>query len=513
MLSPLRNNTARVQTSITSSVPAPVGGWDAKNGLASMPQENAIRLDNVFPDLTEVRLRRGFQEYATGIGSGDVESLMEYSGPGGSQFFAAGNNAIYDISGAGAASSAVTGLSSTRFQHTMFSTSGGNFLWICNGVDDPRYFDGTSWSTPSLTGVPPGSIAGVAAHQRRLFFALNDSLKFGYLPLLSIAGGVSEFDLAPIFDKGGFLQAIGSWTRDGGAGMDDVACFITSEGQVAVFSGSDPGSFADWALTGVFNIGKPLGRRCVFKVGSELVVITEDGYVPLSAILPIERVNIQGQALSDRIRNAVKEAAQAHGANFGWQCIFYPKGSYALFNVPVSSTTAQQHVVNTQTGAWCRFTGQHARCWGLYRGDLYFGGTDGRVMKADAGVSDDGTAIAGAVKPAFNYFGRRSGLKRFRMMRPLIESNGSIPVATNWNVDFEDVAPTSVPTAPEVTGALWDSAQWDVDVWAPGKQLVNPWISINGIGYAGTPSIAIMTSTLTFALKAFDVMYEAGGVM
>jgi hypothetical protein len=43
---------------------------------------------------------------------------------------------------------------------------------------------------------------------------------------------------------------------------DDYAAFITSEGQVAVYSGADPASSTTWSLVGVFDIGAPIGRRC-----------------------------------------------------------------------------------------------------------------------------------------------------------------------------------------------------------------------------------------------------------
>lgn len=518
MLAPLRNNRQRVATSTVRSVPAPVGGWDAKHSLADMPEDRAIILDNVFPNLSDVELRNGFEEYATGIGSGDVETLMEWSGPASSEFFAAGNNAVYDVSSSGAVGAAeFSSLTSTRFQHTMFSTSGGNFLWICNGADTPRYYNGSTWTTTTLTGsgFTEDDTVNVMAHQRRLYLAFLNSLEFGYLATVSVDGAVSTFNLAPIFSKGGYLMAMGSWTRDGGAGVDDIACFITSEGQVALYTGSDPGTADDWSLVGVFNIGKPIGRRCVFKVGADLVVITEDGYVPLSAILPIERVNVQGAALSDNIRNAATEAARLYGTLFGWQCVFYPKGSYALFNVPINATTSYQHVVNTQTGAWCRFTGQNALCWRIYGGNLYFGTTDGKVMKADTGADDNSSDIAGHIKPAFNYLGSRGSLKRFKEMRPLIESNGSIPVQIDWNVDYGNLAPTSVPTAPAITGAVWDTSLWDTGTWAASDTLAAPWLGIDGIGRCGTPNIRVSTSTLSFKLIAYDVLFEraAGGAL
>src|SRR3546814_11110940 len=59
---------------------------------------------------------------------------------------------------------------------------------------------------------------------------------------------------------------------------------------------------------------------------------------------------------------------------------------------------------------------------------LYFGGTDGRVMKADTGAADDDANIEADGKTSFQYFGGRGNLKRFTMLRPIIATDGDLPV-------------------------------------------------------------------------------------
>jgi hypothetical protein len=52
-------------------------------------------------------------------------------------------------------------------------------------------------------------------------------------------------------------MAIASWTRDGGSGMDDVLAIITSNGEVLIYSGTDPeGSRRRGAKVGLFSIPK-----------------------------------------------------------------------------------------------------------------------------------------------------------------------------------------------------------------------------------------------------------------
>jgi hypothetical protein len=63
-------------------------------------------------------------------------------------------------------------------------------------------------------------------------------------------------------------------TRDGGSGPDDFFVAIGEHGTVVVYQGSDPG--ADFSLVGKYQIGKPLGKDCTVKYGSQLFVLCED---------------------------------------------------------------------------------------------------------------------------------------------------------------------------------------------------------------------------------------------
>ncbi len=515
MLAPLMNNAQKAAVSKSKSIQAPVKGWNAKDALADMTSGYAVALENYFPRESDVILRNGHSVHATGVGSGAVNTVMEYAGPTVQKLFAASDTVIYDATSAGAASSSVTGLTNGKWQHTMFSTSGGNFLFIVNGADAPRYFDGSSWTTPSLTGVTATTIVGVTSHQRRLFFTFNNSTSFGYLAVTSVAGAVSTFDLGSLMKKGGYLVACGSWTRDGGDGSsDDIFAAITSEGEVILYSGNDPGTASTWSLIGRFDIGRPLGRRCMFKVGADLVVLTQDGAVPLSQVLGTDRVQVQTKATSGNIQNAWIAAARTYGANFGWQCLLYPQGQYALFNVPITSSKAHQYVVNSETGAWCKFTGQNFASWTLYDGNLYGGAqAGGKVFLADDGASDNTANIEGLIKPAFDYFGRRGIRKLFTMCRPLFRANGPLAIAIDLNVDFSDLTPTSVPTSPAIDAALWDTALWDTATWSDEDAVLAPPITVYGIGDCAAPVIRCSTNSIGNRLSAFDMVWQEGGFL
>jgi hypothetical protein len=364
-----------------------------------------------------------------------------------------------------------------------------------------------------LSGVTATDIVNVTAHQRRLFFVFNDSLVFGYLPVVSVAGTVATFDIGGLCKKGGYLQAIGSWTRDGGSGPDDLFVAITSEGECIIYSGNDPSKADAWSLAGVFNIGKPIGRRCLEKSGSDLTVITQDGAISLSAFLPIDQVAASGQAISTNIQNEFLASTRAYSTIFGWQSILYPQGSYSLFNIPLSSTESVQYVVNSQTGAWCKFTGQNAACWSLYNGDLYFGAQDGGVIyKADTGTSDNAADIDWKIRPAFSYYGSRGNKKIFSLCRPHFISSGVPSFAIDLNLDFSDINPTNIPTPSETASALWDVSKWDESYWAE-EVTSAAWTTVFGMGECASPTIRGGTKTISISFTAYDMIWQQGGAL
>tara|TARA_R110000787_G_scaffold25275_4_gene71093 strand:- start:6336 stop:7877 length:1542 start_codon:yes stop_codon:yes gene_type:complete len=513
MLQPLANNSRKGRVSTSTSIGAPTSGWNAKDSLSDMSPDFAITLDNMFPDLTDIALRSGFASHSTGNGTGAVETVAEWAGPTSSKLISAAGSVIYDSTAAGGSTSIATSKTNARWQTTMFTTSGGSFLYMVNGADAPIYYNGSAFVTPTLSGVTAANIIHVLAHQSRLFFVFKDSLTFGYLAVNGIAGSVATFELGGLCRKGGYLVACGSWTRDGGSGPDDIFVAVTSEGECILYSGNDPGVAANWSLVGVFSIGKPIGRRCIEKVGSDLIVTTQDGAIRLSVMLPIDRVGSQGRALSDNIQNDFIASARTYGANFGWQSLHYPQGSYALFNIPISALVAYQYIVNTQTGAWTRFVGQDAASWSLFKGDLYFGAQDGGVIyKADTGTSDAGSNITYEVKPAFNYFKARGVNKLFSMCRPHFTSNGAPAIAIDLNVDFSDITPTSIPSASSLNGGIWDTSKWDAADWTDSAT-ISDWITVYGIGDCATPTIRGAESQLTIKFSAYDMIWQVGNAL
>lgn len=508
---PSRRRTARQY-----SLPAPTGGWNARDNIAAMPPLDAVILDNWFPSTGYLQVRNGNTEFADGVGVGSVFALMAYSSGTANEFFAASETNIYDITSGGTASSVVSSMTNGQWQYVNYTTSGGSFLLAVNGADTPREYDGTNWSasTISASGLTTANLINIWVHKNRIWFVEKDTLDAWYLSTGAIAGTAVKFPLGAVFQLGGELIAGGSWSRDGGDGMDDLQVFITSNGEVAVYQGTDPASADTFALVGVFRIGRPLGYRCVEKFGADLIVVTDQGYLPLSQVLRLDPSQAEAQAISDKIRDAVSEAARSYGGNFGWQAISYPKGNWGLFNVPTSEgEQARQHVVNVLTGAWCRFTGMNAVCWEVFNDDLYFGGQNGFVYKADSGESDDGDPVNADCLQAFTDAGLPGTMKRYTMLRPLFRSDGSLGITLQFNVDYAISAPGTNPTPGTASGPVWDVALWNVSYWAgPPVPVMLP-TSVVGIGTVASARIRCSVDAQQVQYLKTDYLFEPGGFL
>jgi hypothetical protein len=218
--------------------------------------------------------------------------------------------------------------------------------------------------------------------------------------------------------------------------------------------------------------------------------------------------------LSDKISLEVSKAMQLYGDNTGWQAIFYPRGRFLLFNVPRSTSAFDQHVMNTDTQAWCKFTGWNFPVFCLYDNDLYGGGTDGKVYKCDDGYSDNGTAIVADAQTAWNFFGSSDRLKNFTMCRVIFSAVSDPAAIVSVGVDFDISVPTSaVSTSAVTSGGVWDVAIWDVDVWGGASQIVKGWQGITGLGFSASMRLRVSLTSQEVSWRSSSMVMKPAGLV
>jgi len=392
---------------------------------------------------------------------------------------------------------------------------GSNYLTLTQPVKSAGAVAFTAYSTPPVWGLAGVGMSQVWTFKDRLYFIQANSLNAFYLPVGAIGGVATVVPLAGIFHKGGQLIAGGSWSVTAVSGPYEACCFITSEGEVAIYSGSWPGDTA-WSLQGTFQISKPLGIRCLFKSGGDLLVMTEDGIVALSKVMQLDQLSLQNEALTAPIAPAWHDAVVAREGQSGWQVCTWPRESFAIINLPQATPSDRtQFVSNTRSGAWASYVGWDSQCYGLLENQLYFGTSAGVVMAGESGGSDNGAAYSVVIFPSFSTLGADDAHgKIVRMVRPNILANFNAPLQVNVNVNYDITMPPPAGVLGGASlGAAWDVAQWDVATWGAVLATFSAWLPCYGLGFTAAPILSGSISSSVqpdIRLLSTTVLFETG---
>lgn len=504
--------------------PAPIRGWILNENLATVQPAGARVLDNWLCTTTGVRVRGGSVKYATL--PAPVTSLFTYNSTS-TAFFAATASGIYTITAPADPNTPLTatisGLTSGDFTAAMFGTAGGNFLYAVNGTDSPRLYDGTTWvavtgaSSPAITGVTTSKLSHVWSYANRLFFVEGNSLTAWYLPVDSIGGAVASFSLAGVFRLGGSLLFGATWSLDSGAGLDDKCVFVSDQGEIAVYSGTNPGSAADWALQGVYQMPRPLGKNAYTQAGGDLLIATEVGMIPISAAIQSDLAAVESKAVSRAIAPYWQQQARSIGGS--WQVIKDLRRGIMYVSQPDASGVSKTALaVNLLTGAWSRCTGWDTRCLATFHGNAFFGAGDGCIYLMDSTGSD-----AGAVYTAV-YLGQAEGMgiygrqKTVRQMRAMFQSGSPIRPQLTAKANFRDDLSAPPPSPANYTADLWDAGLWDEAVWDATDSIVNEanWTAAGVTGSVIAPELQLsfgITPTPQVELVAIDVEFHVGAMV
>ena len=503
--------------------PAPMRGLVLNENEANPSAGGALVLDNWVCTTKSVRVRHGFSGHA--VLAGAVRSLFPYRSGTSDMLFATTDTAIYDASSLSetTAPTVVTGQTEGVYSTHQFGTTGGDFLYAVNGGDEAQLFDGATWiqinatSTPAFTGVDTANLQHVWSYASRLFFVEKDTLDAWYLPVDSIAGTAQRFSLAGIFKRGGKLLFGATWSLDAGDGLDDKCIFVSTEGEVAIYSGTNPGSAADWNKDGVYRITKPLGPRGIIQAGGDLLVATEVGLVPISAAINKDVAALEMDAVSSAISPLWQSQAALLGSR-DWQIEKWPSKNIMIVSQPEDAEKTCL-VANLQTGAWSRFTGMETNCLAFFDTSVFFGDTTGNIYRMESGGSDNGDNYL------CRYLGLHEGMGAAGQEKTILQARTTFQTRTEINplvtvkADYDQSA-TPPPNAALDTGAaaLWDVSLWDVAVWdgATALRTEARWTSIGVTGYAIAPEIQLTFGNVAAPdvdLVGVEMTYETGAMV
>lgn len=489
------------------TVPAPYGGLNLRDDIGALKPNEARVLENWFPGSGELELRPGYDDHGTGLGSGEAKTLASFVGYSASQLLAGANEKIYRVTAAGSGTQLATGFTNDRWQTALYS----NRLFFVNGADGPQVYDGSTvashaWSGSGLTNT---NLVNIALVRNRLWFCENNSADVWYAGIgqITVGSALTKFSLSQIAG-GGNCMAIGSWSRDGGDGADDLTIFVMSTGEILVYQG-DPAS--TFSLIGKYPAAPPVGRQCLCKVGGELVVITRLGLLPVSAAvggvaLDLSRIDPWG-----KIAAGIAADAKLDGGNIGWHACLHDGVFY--LNVPqTDGVLSKQYVMNTRNGAWTVFTKWNGSSFASFGGDLYFGSVTGGVVNKVTGSSDNGDDIVAISNGAFVYPTAAQLTNVYTAIRPKMQGEDTVTGIVGVDTDFvlRSLAGATVPIINDVSTTPWGS-DWG-SPWGSSGESRPQWFSITGEGKSVSVRLRATSQSANLKWFATDILFKPGGI-
>jgi hypothetical protein len=459
----------RSQKAMVTTLPAPVGGLNTRDALATMEPVFAVSMVDAFPQAMHVEARKGYEVVTTVTGMTSSDAMPGFVRYGDASLWVA----TYDASASElilknvetAATQTITGHTVIYPPvYTQFTNSAGNFVAVVfrNGTTTNYYtYDGTTWTNRTAATTGSSGFKHVFTFDNRLWFLMEASMSAYYLPTLAITGTPIEFPLGGMFDKSTTLYAMGAWSRDGGlGGMDDLIAFVTGQGQVAIYSGIDPSSASTFAHVGTFDIPKPVGKP--FKLGADLLIPTEDGLYSMNAVMG-------GQAepefaISGAVRPTWQQYAVLANENGAASSIigrvslaYSGKLNQLMVMFRSSGSTGSVFssvlVMNTITKAWTEYSGINGYTVDTLRDYIYFAspsllvdsGTTGRVYKFGAVVIDpdyggSGSAISPIILQAYSVLdmpGQEKLVTAFKPSFSAVASGEGVTIIGTIYKDFE----------------------------------------------------------------------------
>lgn len=476
-------------------LPAPVGGLVTSQNIGAMEPGTAIVLTNWIPTRRGVRVRGGNQLFAT-VSAVAVESLMAYVGTT-RQLFATSDGDIFDITSVAdpevPPTPDVTGQTSNYYSSVNFATSGGYFMYAVNGTDNAELYDGTNWtaitgvSSPAITGIGTDTFYQVNAYRNRLYFVEGNSLNVWYLPVDSIGGAAAVLSLSGIFTKGGFIEFTATWSSESGsANMQSYLIVMSTEGQVAVFTGSFPGG-TDWSLANVYDVSKPLGRNAWFRRAGDVILLTEEGEVPLSAARSKDPGMLALDAISVKIEDTWKRASDER-RSLPWEAAIWDEKDLFVVNTPVTTPGQADMTIfgSIKTTAHSLGSGWDTRCLAVHSRQLYFGCNDGTIRAAEVGGTDNGMPYTCQAAFAWDHLGIPGVTKSMKQMDAVFNTNQPFSFKLSASVDYRQsfpIAPNPTYNAPPQS--VFDIGRFDVAVFDEGSESYNIRTRQQSIGKTG----------------------------
>jgi len=493
------------------TMPPPSLGLDLVTPIDSMDPSAALELTNVFPGAGAPSVRLGYQEFATLPLTSPIGFMGELPRPASaSQLIVANTTRLYSVSTSGVVAdiSKVGGYTNGLWNSEIFA----NNIYLCNGINNAQVYTGTSTAADlNATFAGGGStldkLWNVNSYRERLYFTEKDSFKVWYhdtaRATFTAAGSqLKSYDFQYIMKRGGYLLFTTTYTNQTASTANDYFVAVSSEGEIAMYSGYSPDDTA-WTLVAHFFIGKPLGPKSYIRVGHDIWIITDQGIVPVSVLFqadPEQAINV----ISQNVNPIITQYASLVGFTNLWHGFFWSGGRRVYVSIPDTDASAFFLVYSIDRKSWSIFklaTDTHAFRSCKFNRMPYYGSYSGKIYLGETGYADNvtststGSPITFEGRLAFSFYNSRGNYKAFKDIRPLLRTRRGLSLGLGLDTDFKRQDSLGV-----ITTAVANFTAWGVP-WGIGAGTLNP-----STGLPMTPFFQAWSSDIDYIFDRYATL-------
>jgi len=424
--------------------------------------ENSIKTRNGYKWLTIGSLSAS-GKYVTGLGQIQAGS-NNYN-------FASWNHQLWKLDGVTPQNvSAVrlknnfnTSAGSGYIGYDFFPFSGTKNAVICNGIQTPVRWDGTSAGVVNLSGSAPATADTFINFNRYGLLYDFDALTIYQSNLGDANAGYGSN--APVVLPTKVRGDIGSgWVQFG----DEL--LVTTRNSIQKFTTTGVSS-APFARREVTNHVGNMSHRSMLVIDNGVLftdttgIYFYDGSNIIRASQPIQGTwkDVNPQYMTGIVATNYKPRS--------WALFSVPWGSGQTTNNLILAYDYLNSVPSQGKFVWWMFDNITAQSMGIFRNsslvdEWWTGDTNAKLFLQDSGTNDNGSAFTQEVRSKAFSFNKPNRDKRLHECRFDVDSSGNWLLTTLIDIDLQN-SPGNQNTISLYTGAtLWGSFTWGTGVWA-----------------------------------------------
>ena len=257
-----------------------------------------------------VKLRQGNDLWATITDSGYIAlSLNSY----GSELFlllgtGLGDWRWYDVTASGTGTLDHSDTASGPAPAVFYFNS--NIIYCFAQSGRVELYNGTTWTSDPYTFSSLSPYGGTEFKKRAYFIGYNTAT-YGYSGISSIAGAVTNVDLAALITSKASLYLIRPISLTQNLTAESVLAFIFSSGEILVYGGSYPDS-PTWTLLSTFKVSKPIKYNAYVEAKGDTFLFTQSEILSLRNLFISGYDNERDKGIGAAIKKRWRQCIQAY---------------------------------------------------------------------------------------------------------------------------------------------------------------------------------------------------------